>query len=142
MDNDPVQGKEYNTLTLKCKIVEFPDTCPLIHLQPAECHRCLDLNKLVAALVGDAEFERGDVLEGCYDRRIAEEYLCAWPGETCKEKPGSERKAQQSRERLNGHQNVRRKSVGADSAVADRCQRLDAEEKCLAETFRKSSSLN
>src|SRR5438046_2714788 len=100
---------------------------PVLKLGPAQYHGRLHIDQLAAPCIRNPELECGDASVRSEDRILAENNLCAGPGKPGEQYSGRESESEESRQGLDGHQDVRGKPVRADSPVADRRERLDAE---------------
>ena len=105
-----------------------------VGLERAEQHLRFELDDLVPPPVHDAEHQAVAVVVRRDDGAAAEEQRRRRPREPREEQTGRERLIHQAHERLDGDHDVGRHPVRGDLAVADRGERLDAEEERLAES--------
>ncbi len=129
VDDDPVQGQKEDLGAVERELVEAAYSARGRVLQPAQADRRRHFAQLGAAFVGDTKHEGRAAAEGRHDRRAAEDDARSGTGEAREEQPRRQRETQEADERLDRYQKVDERAVRGHAPVADRRERLHAEEE-------------
>src|SRR5438128_5863202 len=124
MDDRPRQWEERHALTLEVQLDEFTIAVRAALLAAAQEHSRLELYDLRSSLIHDSEHERFYVAIRRNDRVPAEKNLGRRPCETGEDDAGDQRKGQNSKQRLEGHEEICSERHRNDVAVSNRGNRL------------------
>src|SRR4051794_8136273 len=98
MNNCPTQREESHLLPLQFKRIISPQSSALFILEPRIDDLGLELDQLIVARVGNAEFEGRNVMVRSNDRQFAVQNICGRPREPRKNHSSRQGKSQQSSE--------------------------------------------
>ena len=109
--------------------MESPLAISRLPLEPAQHHHRAHVDQLVAPAVDHAKLERGDVAVGRDDRVAAVADVGDGAREAREHDAGGDRQGQQAEDRFEDDHEVGGERGRHDVAVADRRERVDAEEE-------------